>query len=386
MTRSQEGNKHNQMLIPLLLVLFMIVRYLRKYKKYLFTAEEIQFYNSKESCWIVIDSMVYDVTDYLSIHPGGSFLILTYAGKCDTIVTTAFNTFHKSKSSSLSKVMNKYFIGYCFDSTATPINNTIERSSELAHDQFVQFVKQPSYPCVCARSTLYLNKYKFKYYDSKVNIKNNTLASDLSNFLLEQAEIWKSSNNKDRMLTTFVACFKQEEFSEQQFEFDLFTQLEHLHSLDNHDYSNKKNTTIFPHSFNFGGRSFFIAGLHSNSSRRARRFTYPTLVFNALDQFEMMEESYSEIHRMNCKRESVFDWDNNYNPMIDLIPRLGACVAFSGRQIDPETWTCPKWWLRMDPIDTSAQNNKDIGQLKELAPVKRALTRLNQKHGIQSAP
>ncbi|THH33092.1 hypothetical protein EUX98_g1115 [Antrodiella citrinella] len=38
-------------------------------------------HNSRESCWIIVHDHVYDVTEFLDDHPGGSKIILKYAGK-----------------------------------------------------------------------------------------------------------------------------------------------------------------------------------------------------------------------------------------------------------------------------------------------------------------
>lgn len=38
-------------------------------------------HNTRQSCWVIIDGFVYDVTDFLSEHPGGDSVILSYAGK-----------------------------------------------------------------------------------------------------------------------------------------------------------------------------------------------------------------------------------------------------------------------------------------------------------------
>ncbi|KAJ3477830.1 hypothetical protein NLI96_g10198 [Meripilus lineatus] len=38
-------------------------------------------HNTRESCWIIVHGRVYDVTDFLDDHPGGSKIILKYAGK-----------------------------------------------------------------------------------------------------------------------------------------------------------------------------------------------------------------------------------------------------------------------------------------------------------------
>ena len=41
---------------------------------------EVAKHNHKESCWIVIDSKVYDVTSFLRQHPGGAAILLRQGG------------------------------------------------------------------------------------------------------------------------------------------------------------------------------------------------------------------------------------------------------------------------------------------------------------------
>lgn len=54
---------------------------------------EIARHNSKESCWVIIHRKAYDVTEFLPEHPGGSKVILKYAGKD---ATSEFETIHPS--------------------------------------------------------------------------------------------------------------------------------------------------------------------------------------------------------------------------------------------------------------------------------------------------
>merc|ERR1719146_434188 len=56
-----------------------------------FTLEEVAKHNTKESCWVVLDGKVLDVTKFLSEHPGGELAILTFAGKD---ATEEFNMIH----------------------------------------------------------------------------------------------------------------------------------------------------------------------------------------------------------------------------------------------------------------------------------------------------
>ncbi|KAF3346269.1 Diacylglycerol O-acyltransferase 2A [Verticillium dahliae VDG2] len=47
----------------------------------IFEADEVAKHNTPESCWVVLYGDVYDVTDFLSSHPGGTKIILKLAGK-----------------------------------------------------------------------------------------------------------------------------------------------------------------------------------------------------------------------------------------------------------------------------------------------------------------
>ncbi|ORY62174.1 FMN-dependent dehydrogenase [Pseudomassariella vexata] len=46
-----------------------------------FTAEEVAKHTSADSCWVVLYGNVYDVTDFLPSHPGGSRIIVQLAGR-----------------------------------------------------------------------------------------------------------------------------------------------------------------------------------------------------------------------------------------------------------------------------------------------------------------
>ncbi|KAJ3477832.1 hypothetical protein NLI96_g10195 [Meripilus lineatus] len=45
------------------------------------TGPEVAAHSTRDSCWIIVHGNVYDVTDFLDEHPGGSKIILKYAGK-----------------------------------------------------------------------------------------------------------------------------------------------------------------------------------------------------------------------------------------------------------------------------------------------------------------
>merc|ERR1711879_253205 len=65
------------------------------------TAEEVAKHNTDSDCWVIIGGDVFDVTKFLSDHPGGKKSIMLYAGKD---ATEEFDMMHNRK------VIKKYGI------------------------------------------------------------------------------------------------------------------------------------------------------------------------------------------------------------------------------------------------------------------------------------
>jgi cytochrome b involved in lipid metabolism len=44
------------------------------------SSSEIKKHNSSQDCWVIISGSVYDVTNYVNLHPGGASRISSYCG------------------------------------------------------------------------------------------------------------------------------------------------------------------------------------------------------------------------------------------------------------------------------------------------------------------
>ena len=71
-----------------------------------YTKEEVKQHNTKDDCWLIIKDMVYNVTEFLSIHPGGSSIVLSVGGED---ATEYFDELHKPEI--LDEVGKQYIIG-----------------------------------------------------------------------------------------------------------------------------------------------------------------------------------------------------------------------------------------------------------------------------------
>ncbi len=71
-----------------------------------YTLKDVASHCTEASCWMVINDHVYDVTEFLSLHPAGIEIMMEHAG---TDATTAF--VEKGHSSDAESLLEKYLIG-----------------------------------------------------------------------------------------------------------------------------------------------------------------------------------------------------------------------------------------------------------------------------------
>lgn len=66
-----------------------------------YSLDEVAIHATKEDCWTAIDGVVYDVTKFVSSHPGGEGSIISLCGKDGT---DGFNGQHGSDDQAKSKL------------------------------------------------------------------------------------------------------------------------------------------------------------------------------------------------------------------------------------------------------------------------------------------
>ncbi len=150
--------------------------------------------------------------------------------------------------------------------------------------EFVAFVAQEGFPCLGAKAAINGKTYKIKVLDElSAPASSLSLADSLERFVLGHQE--------REEYVTFIAIFRNPQgVSEEEFEALLWSQLGQLHELDKHSWDPAVSSDPGdPHfSFSFAGQGLYVVGLHPHSSRLARQFAWPTLIFNPHAQFERL--------------------------------------------------------------------------------------------------
>ena len=51
----------------------------------IFTMDEVRQHNKEDDAWLVVDEVVYDISNFWKKHPGGQNVIFNYAGMDATV-------------------------------------------------------------------------------------------------------------------------------------------------------------------------------------------------------------------------------------------------------------------------------------------------------------
>ena len=202
-------------------------------------------------------------------------------------------------------------------------------------DEFVAVIAEASFPCLGAKAALNAGAYRTKVYDELGSpAYTNALATELEAFILSPPP---------SEYATFVAIFRGPEITnEAQFEELLWAQLRMLHRLDKYSWdSNASSDPADPHfSFSFAGQGLYVVGMHPYSSRLARRFRRPTLVFNRHEQFERLRHEGNWPRMQESIRRRDVALQGSINPMLNDFGESSEARQYSGRAVD-QGWRAP---------------------------------------------
>lgn len=205
---------------------------------------------------------------------------------------------------------------------------------------FEEFVKSDVFPCVGAKSALAHSDVTFF---NGGDISNTKYDYQLYKALCSFGESLKKNGDA---IQSFVVIYESlTHLSEKEFEVSMWNRLQALHNMDlaaNQEWTTESDAD--PESAHFsmsvGGHAFFIVGMHPHASRDARRFDYPTLVFNSHEQFERLRESEKFEKMQNVIRNRDVALSGNINPMLSDYGEKSEAPQYSGRKVSPE-WKCP---------------------------------------------
>jgi FPC/CPF motif-containing protein YcgG/predicted heme/steroid binding protein len=329
-------------------------------------AEELADHDKKTDAWVAVDGVVYDVTGYVAKHLGGSSVLAHAAGRD---VSDEFRGIHGFDPTHLLSHYPKVAIledaavdptaprplGFVspltqggspvasftiFDPMTSSVHYAVGRQRPVSdqerqvHEAFRSWIQdRKQFGCAAGRTAISRATYGLGVYDKPLGAPGNAaqLAADLETWIPHQTQEWNRGNN----YTTFVAVFPNSNADQggQAFEDALFAELQALHEHDRQPWPNgyTKDATSMSFQYAFGGRRYFVVGLHPQASRTSRRFEYSALVFNAHEQFGNLKTTgeFAEIKSSTRKNDIRLDGEINPN-LLKHPPGAPGAVEFSG--------------------------------------------------------
>ena len=215
-----------------------------------------------------------------------------------------------------------------------------EISSAELDAELLAFIGQAQFPCVGAKSACATGGIR------TIAARDITHGRDDLEIHRElKAWVELQRIQRTRFCSLAVIFREPSRLSELRFEQAIW---ERLQSLADKDAGQEwpYDTLVSPEprdpnfAVSFAGQAFFIVGLHPGATRPARRFAYPTMIFNLHAQFVALREQglYERMREQIIKRD--IDLAGTANPMLAGHGERSAARQYSGRAVS-EAWACP---------------------------------------------
>lgn len=206
-------------------------------------------------------------------------------------------------------------------------------------NEYKSFIGSKLFPCVAARAALAKQHIECMVVDHMACPKDD---ASILQFLYTFVDRYRAAS--DQFYSAAVIFAEPVSITENLFEMFLWQRLQSLHNLDARHYTYDKRVSDDPQSaqfsFSIKEEAFYIIGLHPASSRAARQFHHPTLVFNPHSQFEQLRQSnqYEKMKKIVRQRDLLTS--GSVNPMLSDFGESSEVFQYSGQQYD-NNWQCP---------------------------------------------
>lgn len=213
----------------------------------------------------------------------------------------------------------------------------IEQDEEVR--EYFDFINKKDFPCVAAKTALTWNQINCLVVDHLACPKDDAAILDC---IYQFVDTYRQS---EKLYHSAAVIFRGPTVpNEAMFEELFWQRLQSLANLDARSYGHDKRVVPDPDSpefsFSLKEEAFFVVGLHPGSSRVARQFKYPTMVFNAHAQFEQIRTN----GRYDTLRDTIRTRDKLYsgsvNPMLQNFGTASEVYQYTGKVYD-DAWKCP---------------------------------------------
>ena len=196
--------------------------------------------------------------------------------------------------------------------------------------KLLSFLTGNTFPCVAAKDAATKGHIKTMIAGHMACPNDD---ADILSFIYSFTEIFRK---EEKGFHSAAIIFQQPvNITEELFEKFMWQRLRSLHEMDKQLYAHDSRVDADPssprYSFSLMGEAFFIIGMHPQSSRPARRFEYPVLIFNPHAQFEEMKKNMQFEKMKAIVRKRDIALAGSVNPMLTDFGEASEVFQYSGR-------------------------------------------------------
>jgi FPC/CPF motif-containing protein YcgG len=197
--------------------------------------------------------------------------------------------------------------------------------------QFRELMLGGSYPCLGAMSAVRRGEYRLRRHPPLGSV------AAVARCTADLTALIRDFPVTTRPVAILVAVFAgPADMDEAAFESRVWTQLDGIRQLGGAPSPHLAGRDEDDPAFGFGDRDFFVVGLSPAASRRARRFPWPTLVFNALTHSAQLQRQGLYDRMRDRIRARDLRLQGSLNPNLER----SSVAQFSGRDVG-DGWWCP---------------------------------------------
>jgi FPC/CPF motif-containing protein YcgG len=235
--------------------------------------------------------------------------------------------------------------GMLYSDTASLLETDFPNTKDI-NNEIRSLILQENYPCVAAIQSVVRNEYVIGTYGQfGTGTHWHKLRADLLNFL----ELQSSTQSRYMSSWAVFTAPNQSPDNEIDFEDKFWRELSLLSSEEERPVDWGKINSSDPNDPSFclclNGEKLFVVGLHPQSSRFARRFSRPAMVFNAFSQFETFEKEGTYPAMVKTIRQNDLKFQGSINPMVLAHGDVWESIQYSGRE-NPDSWKCPFHFMK----------------------------------------
>lgn len=194
---------------------------------------------------------------------------------------------------------------------------------------FHNFINRSEFPCIGAKASLAKDGLTCMVAGNMACPADDP---QILKFLYSSIDQFRSGDGK--LYSAVIIFDSPRQMSETQFEQLMWMRLQNLATMDAKEYAYDQRVSPHPlspdYSFSIKEEAYYIIGLHAGSSRPARRFTYPALVFNPHAQFELMKETTKYQSMQKAIRKKDITLAGSVNPMLTDHGQESEAKQYSG--------------------------------------------------------